>query len=114
MQTMSLREICFDSDGGTVGSHGVFHLPLVLQSSTEVVVGFGVLRVECDGFLEVVSLAWNKPVRERNHNNVVVNFSAKLKNVRVDLKKWSRNISQSKKQIENCNKVICYLDSVET
>lgn len=46
-------------------------------------------------------------------NNIVSVLSAKFKKLRYDLKQWSRGISNIKLQIENCNKVILYLDTIE-
>jgi hypothetical protein len=40
-------------------------------------------------------------------------LSAKLKKLRQDLKRWSKGISNIRLLIENCNKVILYLDTIE-
>lgn len=46
-------------------------------------------------------------------NNIVSVLSAKFKKLRYDLKQWSRGISKLKVFIDNCNKVILFLDTVE-
>jgi hypothetical protein len=55
------------------------------------------------GFKETVNKCWNTPVRASNSATVI---SAKLKNVRRGLKKWSKSISKIELLIENCNKVL--------
>jgi hypothetical protein len=61
--------------------------------------------------LETVKLSWEKPVR--NSSNIVTTLSEKFKRLRYDLKQWSKGLSNMKMMIENCNKVIVYLDVVE-
>lgn len=45
--------------------------------------------------------------------NIVSVLSSKFKRLRYDLKQWSKGISNLKLLIENCNKVILYLDTIE-
>lgn len=62
-------------------------------------------------FLSTVQSSWNQPTR--NGNNIVAVLSGKFKRLRHDLKNWSKNLSNLKLLIENCKKVILYLDTVE-
>jgi hypothetical protein len=41
------------------------------------------------------------------------NISAKFKALRARLKDWSRHLSNLKLLISNCNRVICFLDTLE-
>lgn len=52
-----------------------------------------------------------KPIR--NNQNIVAVISEKFKRLKYDLKQWSKGLSNMKLKIENCNKVIIYLDVVE-
>ncbi|KAJ1296036.1 hypothetical protein BS78_01G268200 [Paspalum vaginatum] len=67
--------------------------------------------VECPGFLATVSAWWNKHFF--GHRSAASSFNAKLKNVRFELKKWSKRLSNLKTLISNCNKVIFCLDALE-
>jgi hypothetical protein len=62
------------------------------------------------GFLDVVSNAWNKHVPATSSAARMV---AKFKNLRYNLKKWSKSISSLKNIINNCNEVILLLDKLE-
>lgn len=62
-------------------------------------------------FHATVQQSWEKPVH--NCSNSVANLSAKFKRLRYDLKQWSKGLSNLKLIIDNCNKVILYLDTVE-
>jgi uncharacterized UPF0160 family protein len=66
--------------------------------------------MELPGFLEVVSGAWNKEVRTFSSAARIV---TKFKNVRYDLRKWSRSTSNLNRLIMNCNEVILVLDKLE-
>jgi hypothetical protein len=58
-----------------------------------------------------VEQGWSRPVRgDRNYAAVL---ARKLKNVRYRLKGYSKNLSQLSLTIKLCNKVICFLDSLE-
>lgn len=62
-------------------------------------------------FLATVEESWKKPTG--NLVNSVSVISAKLKRLRYDLKQWSKGLSNIKLLIDNCNKVISYMDTVE-
>ena len=62
------------------------------------------------GFLDVVSNAWNKQLVAASSAARMV---AKFKNLKYDLKKWSRSISNLKSLINNCDEVILVLDKLE-
>jgi hypothetical protein len=62
------------------------------------------------GFYEVVQAAWSKPV---NRTDIASVLSAKFKNLRYDLKYWSKNISNLSMLIDKCNIVIFYLDCLQ-
>lgn len=62
-------------------------------------------------FLNTMQLSWDKPMG--NRGNIVSVLSAKFKRLRYDLKQWSKSICNIKLLIENCNKIILYLDTVE-
>ena len=66
--------------------------------------------VEQPGFFELVEEIWKT---ETNTNNSVARVSAKLKLLRKSLKKWSKNISQLNKLIQECNTVLAVLDKLE-
>lgn len=62
-------------------------------------------------FLSTVGHSWNQI--SGNTSNIVSVLSAKFKKLRYDLKQWSKGISNIRLLIENCNKFILYLDTVE-
>lgn len=64
------------------------------------------------GFMEVVSQAWNKPVRCNKQDNAASRLCQKLKAVHHALKKWSKHISRLKIAIENTNKALLELDNI--
>jgi hypothetical protein len=66
--------------------------------------------VEQQGFFEIVEAVWNT---ETNSSNSVARVSAKLKLLRKALKRWSKNLSQLNKLIQECNTVIAILDKLE-
>jgi hypothetical protein len=66
--------------------------------------------VDHPGFLDVVSNAWNKQLVAASSAARMV---AKFKNLKYDLKKWSRSISNIKSLINNCDEVIIVLDKLE-
>jgi hypothetical protein len=66
--------------------------------------------VDHPGFLDVVSNAWNKQLVAASSAARMV---AKFKNLKYDLKKWSRSISNLKSLINNCDEVIIVLDKLE-
>lgn len=62
-------------------------------------------------FLDTVKLSWEKPIGHLAGS--VASISAKFKRLRYDLKQWSKGLSSLKLLIDNYNKVIIYLDTVE-
>lgn len=58
-----------------------------------------------------MKISWGKPIR--NANNIISVISSKFKRLRYDLEQWSKSLSNLKVLIDNCNKVISYLDVVE-
>lgn len=62
------------------------------------------------GFMDEVSLYWNSAPF---FANAARNLSAKLKQVRVGLRKWSRSLSNINKLIHNCNWVLSLMDGLE-
>ena len=63
------------------------------------------------GFLDTVKASWTAPRLLRG--NSAANLALKLKNLRYSLKQWSKNLSNLTAQINLCNKVIFFLDSLE-
>ena len=63
------------------------------------------------GFLETVQANWSSPGQPSG--NSASTLAQKFKALRHSLKHWSRKLSNLTALIENCNKVIFYLDSFE-
>lgn len=64
------------------------------------------------GFMDVVSQAWNKPLKHGKSDNVATSLCQKLKNLRHALSRWSKKISRLKIAIENTNKALLELDHI--
>lgn len=64
-------------------------------------------------FMEVVEQAWNKPIRHGKNTNATSVLCQKFKVARHDLSHWSKKISRLKVAIDNTNKAILELDSIE-
>lgn len=62
------------------------------------------------GFLEVVQSSWEKPCHAVSS---AARLCRKFKNLRYDLKKWSKGISKLNILIENCNKILAGVDELE-
>jgi mannosylglycoprotein endo-beta-mannosidase len=62
------------------------------------------------GFQQCVKESWAK-ISSKSHSSAIL--ADKLKTLRYDLKKWQVSLSLLKLLIQNCNKVILALDSVE-
>ena len=90
------------------------HLPCVVKISTSIpkakIFRFENHWVNQPGFLPLVKEVWDRPVRS---SSAVGRISAKLKNVRYELKRWGRSLSHIKILIEKCNWVILFLDQLE-
>lgn len=65
------------------------------------------------GFMDVVSEAWSKPIKHGKNNNAASILCQKLKSVRQVLSTWSKKISRLSVTIENTNKAILKLDTIE-
>ena len=62
-------------------------------------------------FFYAVQKGWGKNVR--NQRDTASILAGKLKNVRYELKIWSKSLSNLNILISNCNKVILFLDTLE-
>lgn len=65
---------------------------------------------EMSGFLEVVSETWSQTPSLANATSTL---SIKFKKLRYSLKQWSKNFSDMKVLIANCNSVILFMDTLE-
>lgn len=63
--------------------------------------------------MDIVTQAWNKPIRHGKDSNAASTLCQKLKSTRQALKSWSKNISRLKVAIDNTNKATLELDSIE-
>lgn len=63
-----------------------------------------------DGFYDTVQSCWT--VIPRHKMGSAPRLATKLKNLRHSLKQWRRNISNLRKLIDKCNKVILFFDSL--
>ena len=90
------------------------HLPCLITIGTKIpkasVFRFENYWAERPDFLEVVQSCWTSC---RGKNDRAQNITAKLKSLRTKLKAWSRNISNLKLLITNCNEVIGLLDHID-
>ena len=66
--------------------------------------------IEHDGFLSTVQNSWSHTVDATNSARII---SAKFKKLRGELKRWSKSLSNLSLLVDNCNKVICFLDDLE-
>ena len=64
------------------------------------------------GFFDVVTQAWNKPIKHGRNLNAAASLCQKLKNLRHALSRWSKNISRLKIAIENTNKALLEIDNI--
>ena len=62
--------------------------------------------------MDVVSLAWDKPIKYNKKSNAASRLCQKLKAVRHALKQWSHHISRLKIAIENTNKALVELNNI--
>ena len=63
--------------------------------------------------MDVVSTTWAKPVKFGKHTNATTVLYQKLNSIRYALNKWSKNISRLPVAIENTNKTLLELDTLE-
>jgi mannosylglycoprotein endo-beta-mannosidase len=66
--------------------------------------------VDMPGFQECVASSWAK-ISSKSYSSAIV--ADKLKSLRYDLRKWHTSLSKIKNLIQNCNKVILALDTLE-
>jgi hypothetical protein len=90
------------------------HTPCVITIQTSIP-GSKVFRFENywvahSGFFDAVSSSWTKPLH-RDNSAALIN--AKFKRLRNDLKFWSKSISRLTICIENTNKALAEIDSLE-
>lgn len=92
-----------------------YHVPCRISIETKIprskIFRFENYWASHSAFLSTVQHSWNQIGGIRN--NIVSSLSAKFKRLRYDLKQWSKGLSNIKLQIENCNKVILYIDTIE-
>lgn len=90
------------------------HTPCVVTIETSIphskLFRFESFWIEHPGFMEVVQSAWDKPVRATNSATILCR---KFKNLWYSLKNLSKNISRLSIVIENSNKTLPDLDTIE-
>ena len=95
----------------------IYHIPCVVEIQTNIprnkTFRFGTYWIAHPGFMETVSLAWNKPVKHGQNSNAEAIICQKLKVVRFALRRWSCGISRLKVATINTNKALLELDSLE-
>jgi hypothetical protein len=90
------------------------HTPFVVNIGNNIPKSFGFrfenFWVDIPGFLETVNLHWNfTPF----YSNAEKTLAAKFKQVKIGLRKWSRNLSNLNKLIFNSNWTLSLLDGLE-
>jgi hypothetical protein len=90
------------------------HIPCVVTIATVIpkarIFRFENHWIQQPGFLELVEKIWKIPVRAKSSAGII---TAKLKNLRYELKRWGKNLSHFKDLITKCNQVIFLLDELE-
>ena len=90
------------------------HVPCVVSISTSIpkaqIFRFENHWIHQHGFIELVTQVWNRPVRASNSAGIL---TTKFKNLRYELERWGRSLSQLKALIEKCNGVILVMDQLE-
>jgi hypothetical protein len=90
------------------------HVPCVVKIATAIpkakIFRFENHWIQQPGFFELVERVWNSPVKPLSTSGII---TAKLKNLRYELKRWGKNISHLKDLIGKCNYVILLLDQLE-
>jgi hypothetical protein len=93
---------------------GSDHVPCVVHIGTKIPkakkIRFENYWVDMPGFQQCVKESWAK-ISSKSHSSAIL--ADKLKTLRYDLKKWQVSLSHLKLLIQNCNKVILALDSLE-
>jgi hypothetical protein len=90
------------------------HVPCVVKIKTTIpkakIFRFESHWVQQPGFLELVERVWSVPVRAKSSSGII---TAKLKNLRYELKRWGKSLSHFKDLVAKCNHVIFLLDQIE-
>jgi hypothetical protein len=97
-----------------MANKGPDHVPCVVSINTNIpkakLFHFENYWVRMPGFIECVSQSWDKVSKKSYSSAIIVD---KLKSLRFDLKKWQVSLSKIKGLIQNCNKVIFLMDTLE-
>lgn len=90
------------------------HIPCTVQIESTIpaskVFRFESIWVQHQGFMDVVKASWNKPCYAASS---AARLCRKFKNLRYDLKKWSRGTSRLGTLIEKSNLVLASIDELE-
>jgi hypothetical protein len=93
---------------------GSDHVPCVVHIDTNIPKAknfrFENYWVDLPGFKECVTQSWERGSTKAYSSAVIAD---KLKSLRHDLKKWHMSLSRLKELIQNCNKVLVVLDTLE-
>jgi hypothetical protein len=93
---------------------GSDHVPCVVNIDTNIpkakLFRFESYWVDQPGFLECVKNSWAH-LSHKQYSSAIL--ADKLKRLHFDLKKWHLSLARLKTLIQNCNKVILLLDSLE-
>jgi hypothetical protein len=93
---------------------GSDHVPCVVNIDTNIpkakIFWFENYWVDMTGFQECVAASWAK-ISPKSYSSAIV--ADKLKTLRYELKKWQTSLARIKALIQNCNKVILALDTLE-
>lgn len=90
------------------------HIPCIVTIESKIpkwkLFRFENFWINQEGFSHVVAQSWSKPCFALNSASLICK---KLKNLRYDLKQWSKGISRLKILIQNSNEVLLFLDDLE-
>jgi hypothetical protein len=90
------------------------HIPCKVTTGTSIPKS-NIFRFEnfwpIQGFMDTVQTSWSQEPRHKQGLPSIL--AAKFKQLRQALKNWSKTFSNLQKLIDNCNKVIFFLDSLE-
>jgi hypothetical protein len=93
---------------------GSDHVPCVVNIDTNIpkakIFHFENYWVDQPGFLECVKNSWSRTSSKQYSTAILAD---ELKMLHFDLKKWHLSLAKLKTLIQNCNKVILLLDSLE-
>jgi hypothetical protein len=93
---------------------GSDHVPILIQVGTDIpraqIFRFEEYWMDFDGFSEEVEKAW---FNNGLYHNAAQDITARFKNLRHALKKWSKNISKLSRIMDNCSYVLALLDGIE-